>query len=247
MPTLDPPFYPIIYVRGFAGNDSEIDDTVADPYMGFNLGSTKFRQTWTGAVRRHDFESPLVRLAKDFGYSDVYSAGANMPTGLQVSPKSVVIYRYYDEQFFDDLTGKQTDLNTVAGQRRDIEQFANGLGLLIIRLRDRICGDDQTARESFKVYLVAHSMGGLEKGQRHPLRVEGKRSCPPEDVGGIWGYAEFLEAIADPKHEQHDEYMEWAGEFDPEEFDAGMKTKAMRRGLPDWRQYPWKRERRKPT
>ncbi|MEZ6131157.1 MAG: plasmid pRiA4b ORF-3 family protein [Planctomycetaceae bacterium] len=76
-----------------------------------------------------------------------------------------------------------------------------------------------------------------EKGQRYPLCVEGERNCPPEDVGGVWGYAEFLEAIADPKHEQHDDFGEWAGDFDSEEFDAGKTTKAMRRGLPDWRQY----------
>ena len=76
-----------------------------------------------------------------------------------------------------------------------------------------------------------------EKGGRYPLCVEGERNCPPEDVGGVRGYAEFLEAIADPKHEQHDNFVEWAGDFDPEEFDAGETTKAMRRGLPDWRQY----------
>ena len=76
-----------------------------------------------------------------------------------------------------------------------------------------------------------------EKGGRYPVCVEGERACPPEDVGGVRGYAEFLEAIADPKHEEHDRMLEWAGDFDPEEFDAGKTTKAMRRGLPDWRQY----------
>lgn len=76
-----------------------------------------------------------------------------------------------------------------------------------------------------------------EKGGRYPICVEGERSCPPEDVGGVGGYAEFLEAVADPKHEQHDDFVEWAGGFHPEEFDAGKTTKAMRRGLPDWRQY----------
>jgi hypothetical protein len=76
-----------------------------------------------------------------------------------------------------------------------------------------------------------------EKGGRYPRCVEGERCCPPEDVGGVWGYSEFLEALADPKHEQHDEFVEWAGPFDPEEFDAVRSTKKMRRGLPDWRQY----------
>lgn len=76
-----------------------------------------------------------------------------------------------------------------------------------------------------------------EEGGRYPLCVEGERNCPPEDIGGVWGYAEFLEAISDPSHEQHDDFMEWAGRFDPEKFDAGQATKVMRRGLPDGRLY----------
>ncbi len=48
----------------------------------------------------------------------------------------------------------------------------------------------------------------------------GERSCPPEDVGGPWGYQEFLAVIADPTHEDHEHLVGWAGEdFDPEAFD----------------------------
>lgn len=75
----------------------------------------------------------------------------------------------------------------------------------------------------------------LEKGKKYPFCLEGERACPPEDVGGVWGYAEFLEAIADPKHEQHDDFVEWAGEFDPDDFDPKKATKEMKKGLPDWR------------
>lgn len=58
-----------------------------------------------------------------------------------------------------------------------------------------------------------------EADQRYPVCIAGKRACPPEDVGGVWGYESFLAAIADPEHENHDEMLEWAGgEFDPEEF-----------------------------
>ena len=53
-----------------------------------------------------------------------------------------------------------------------------------------------------------------------PSCLKGKRACPPEDCGGIWGYAGFLEAVADPKHPEHKEMTDWAGgSFDPEEFD----------------------------
>jgi hypothetical protein len=75
----------------------------------------------------------------------------------------------------------------------------------------------------------------LELGTKYPICLEGDRACPPEDVGGIWGYAEFLEALADPNHEQHAEFLKWTGPFDPEEFDAEGATKAMKKGLPEWR------------
>lgn len=53
----------------------------------------------------------------------------------------------------------------------------------------------------------------------YPVCTAGARACPPDDIGGIWGYVEFLEAMADPNHEQHDELKEWyGGDFDPERF-----------------------------
>lgn len=55
-------------------------------------------------------------------------------------------------------------------------------------------------------------------GQDYPLCIAGKRACPPEDVGGPWSYPGFLEAIRDPKHEEHERWVEWIGEFDPEAF-----------------------------
>jgi Plasmid pRiA4b ORF-3-like protein len=71
-----------------------------------------------------------------------------------------------------------------------------------------------------------------EVSQKYPVCLEGSRACPPEDVGGVWGYAEFLDAIADPKHERHCELLEWiGGEFDPEEFDAKAATIAMMKAV----------------
>jgi len=149
--SMERPFYPLIYVRGYAGNDAEVDDTAADPYMGFNLGATVVRQDWEGSIHRHYFESPLVRLMKDHDYRDVYHVGEAMPPGEAISPRSVFIYRYYDD--VSNLLG--------AGQRRDIEDFAEGLGALILQVRERICHDGGFDPESFRVHLVAHSMGGL--------------------------------------------------------------------------------------
>ncbi len=77
-----------------------------------------------------------------------------------------------------------------------------------------------------------------EPRKRYPCCIDGARACPPEDVGGIWGYPEFLKALQDPEHEEHEMYSEWIGsEFDPEAFNAADATKAMRRGLPNWRDF----------
>jgi hypothetical protein len=65
----------------------------------------------------------------------------------------------------------------------------------------------------------------------YPVCVEGARAWPPEDVGGVWGYADFVEAIQNPDHEDHEGMLEWAGGS----FDPAAVTRAMHRGLPDWR------------
>ncbi|WP_306552860.1 hypothetical protein [Acidovorax sp.] len=151
------PFHPIIYVRGFAATQGEIEETVADPYMGFNIGSTKARMAWTGEMRRFYFESPLVRLMGDHKYEDVFVDGDDLMfadrADQKVPYRSIIIYRYYDDasKDFGD------------GETPPIEQFARGLDKLILRLRDKVCAnkDNKVAPEDFKVHLVAHSMGGL--------------------------------------------------------------------------------------
>ena len=50
----------------------------------------------------------------------------------------------------------------------------------------------------------------------YPRCIAGERSCPAEDVGGAGGYEDYLQAMADPSHEQHEDMMAWRGPFDPE-------------------------------
>ena len=57
-------------------------------------------------------------------------------------------------------------------------------------------------------------------GTEYPRCVGGARRCPPEDCGGIGGFEEFLAAIADPRHEEHEAMLTWAGgAYDPDKFD----------------------------
>jgi hypothetical protein len=74
--------------------------------------------------------------------------------------------------------------------------------------------------DSWEHTLLVEKILEPESGQQYPVCIKGKRACPPEDVGGVWGYEEFLEAIGDPDHPEHEMYLEWiGGEFDPEAFD----------------------------
>jgi hypothetical protein len=184
------PYHPIIYVRGFAGTQTEIDETVGDPYMGFNIGSTKSRQVWDGSMRRYYFESPLVRLKdepvwkttpegpvlSETRYDDVYVNGEDLTAPDPENPEkplrsdvtlpyqSIAILRYYDNA--------STDFGD--GDQHPIEEFARGLSRLILRLRELVCKpggkhplregetlDNGVTPDEFRVYLVAHSMGGL--------------------------------------------------------------------------------------
>ena len=62
-----------------------------------------------------------------------------------------------------------------------------------------------------------------------PECIGGRRACPPEDVGGIYGYDEYLKAMADPDHERHEEWLGWRGPFEPEVFDAAAVNRELRR------------------
>ena len=54
---------------------------------------------------------------------------------------------------------------------------------------------------------------------RLPACTGGRRQCPPEDCGGVWGYHEMLDALKDPNAPDHEDMSEWIGElFDPEVF-----------------------------
>ncbi len=160
-----PPFYPIIYVRGYAMTRGEMDQTSADPFCGFNLGSTVYRAVAERerAPRKYVFESPVVRLMSEFGVqrcvrgwaghprSGPESNTEGQPTGNQLGSRSVVIHRYYDPA--SSLFG--------GGKAPSIEDSARRLSQLVARVRELVCANpaNQVTQDKFRCYLVAHSMG----------------------------------------------------------------------------------------
>ncbi len=67
--------------------------------------------------------------------------------------------------------------------------------------------------------IVLEKILDVQEGVTYPLCLTGKRACPPEDCGGIWGYKNLLEIMDDPDHDEYEEMVELYGEIEPEDFD----------------------------
>lgn len=149
--------YPIIYVRGFAGGTSGIDTATDDPFYGFNDGATHVRVNGDGNPQFYQFEGPLVRLMEDEDYRvPVHGnqhAYLNQSAGGSQPRTSVWIYRFYDPDA--DTFGAAAvpyDLPTAA---RNLLAFVQ----LVLAKTDFTDPDGNPGDK--KVWLVAHSMGGL--------------------------------------------------------------------------------------
>jgi hypothetical protein len=71
-----------------------------------------------------------------------------------------------------------------------------------------------------------------DPNQIYPHCIEGKRACPPEDCGGVWGYDSLLETIRDPEHDDHDDMLAWLEgigrhNFDPNTFNLTMTNRRL--------------------
>jgi len=109
---------------------------------------------------------------------------------------------YYDSEWEDEREIRLSDVVKTTGTR-----FAYMYDF----------GDD------WQHELLVETITSPENGIEYPVCLEGERSCPPEDCGGPLGYMDFLEAILNPHHEEHDYLLEWiGGSFNPEEFDSGL-------------------------
>ncbi|MBO0909703.1 esterase/lipase family protein [Arthrobacter sunyaminii] len=139
---------PVIYVRGFAGAGSAINDAVDDPFYGFSQGSVHVRADSSGRAKFHQFESPMLRLISDHTYEvpvhgDQWTFLNSVDAG-SLNPASVWIHRFYD----DAATTFAED-----PEKFSLEEAAASLFALVRLVLEKTGAP--------KVFLVAHSMGGL--------------------------------------------------------------------------------------
>lgn len=70
----------------------------------------------------------------------------------------------------------------------------------------------------------------IDQSRQYPICTAGRRSCPPEDCGGVHGYARLLGIISDPAHPEHIELLEWLpDDFDPKAFDREAANSALQK------------------
>jgi len=137
---------PVIYVRGFAG--SAVDEIVDDPFYGFGQGSVDVRVDETGEPRFHQFESPMLRLMSDERYGLRVQGDQRAYLAAQtdggVDSATIWVHRFYD-----------VSATTLARHPEDfsIERAAADLFELVKLVL--------TKTGAPRVFLVAHSMGGL--------------------------------------------------------------------------------------
>ena len=83
--------------------------------------------------------------------------------------------------------------------------------------------------DSWRCRITAKALAHLNLEWHYPLCTDGARAGPPDDCGGPLGYEEFLAAIKDPQHEEHESMLIWiGGAFDPEGFDLNAINRTLR-------------------
>jgi hypothetical protein len=100
--------------------------------------------------------------------------------------------------------------------------------------------------DGWKHTIKIEKLTAPEVGVLYPRLIVATGRCPPEDCGGPWGYAEFLDAIRDPAHERHAELKEWIGcDFDPDNVDSEELTAHVAMLAKQWARTPATRRTRR--
>jgi hypothetical protein len=141
----------------------------------------------------------VIQIA--FGWTDCHLHGFYVGEGRYGVPDEM------DEDLHDE---SRVTLDGVAGQRIKRFQYNYDYGddwFHDVRVEKVLAGDAATSQISC---------------------LGGSRQCPPEDCGGPGGYYDFLEAIGNPKHPEHEEMLDWiGGAFNPEAFDLDAVNRVL--------------------
>lgn len=120
------------------------------------------------------------------------------------------------------------DEMTSLGRPSILDERKYRVGQLLTREKEWI-EYDYDFGDSWHHRIALQKMLPRDPAVRLPVCVSGKRRCPPEDCGGVWGFYEKLQILADPEHEEHEWISEWMdGEFDVDGFSVKEVNEVLR-------------------
>jgi hypothetical protein len=124
----------------------------------------------------------------------------------------------HEFEIVDEARGRRV-VKGAAGRRTTLAHVLVDPGVTLIYRYD--FGDD------WEHVVTVEDRGPAEAGVRYPRCTGGGRAAPPEDSGGVPGYEELLEILADPNHPEHEDRVDWVGgRIDPDAFDpAGVEAR----------------------
>ena len=158
-----------------------------------------------------------------------------------------VVMRWQDYHLHEFVVGDKIygvpDLDDVFDERKVYKEKSIRLGTLMDRgIREFLYLYDFGDNWQHRIIIDEPRQGEL--GVEYPRFVDGARRAPPEDVGGLPGFEEFLDARAHPEHEQFQQMLDWYGEiFDPEDIDARWITMIIQDNFAARRRGPLKSHR----
>ncbi|MCC5993767.1 MAG: plasmid pRiA4b ORF-3 family protein [Rhodobacteraceae bacterium] len=148
----------------------------------------------------------------------------DVPTGITLTTLHEVIQavmRWEYAHLYEFRAGERVYGDPFPGMESPLQRVYKASGIRLNQLIDRHVtnflyvydfGDDWRHR------ITVEDVRDGDPDTDYPVFVEGARRAPPEDVGGLPGFEEFLKAMGNRRHPQHAELTEWAGGgFDPED------------------------------
>lgn len=127
--------------------------------------------------------------------------------------------KYYAENVEDDFFQFGSDKNVDYNEMK--------ISDLLTKEKEKIIYEYDFG-DGWEHEIILEKILPADKTFKNPLCTDGKMSCPPEDCGGVWGYAAMLDILSQPDREEYENYLEWLGEeFDPEHFDINLINKKL--------------------
>lgn len=205
------------------------------------------KTTVTEIVKRHrqahpDFQSPKSKMATRKKAQTVYQLKITLRDirppiwrRVQVRSDATLGHLHWVIQFAMGWTNSHLHAFSIQGMEYSMLMPDLGLDDLDMLDEQPVKLSKVITGEKFKFFytydfgdsweheVLVEKVLTAEADTDYPTCIKAKRACPPEDCGGSWGYQEFLEAIKDADHPEHESMLEWVGgSFDPE--DAELDT-----------------------